>query len=102
LLPDDLKKQDGLLYNDLGQLVVPDGKLRMVLMHNYHDALVSGHLGIDKTLTNLQRTFIWPGIRRQLTAYIGSCDQCQRNKASSRAPAGLLQPLEILKEPRVV
>jgi RNase H-like domain found in reverse transcriptase len=36
LLPDDLKKQDGLLYN-LVILVIPDGKLRMVLMHDYQD-----------------------------------------------------------------
>jgi hypothetical protein len=99
LLPDDLKKQDGLLYNHLGKLVVPDGKLRMVLMHDYHDAITSGHLYIDKRLTNLQRAFTWPGMRRQLAAYISSCDQCQRNKASSRAPAGLLQPLEVPKEP---
>jgi Integrase zinc binding domain len=67
----------------------------MVLTHGYHDTSVSGHLGIDKTLTNLQWTFTWPGIRRQLTAYIGIFDQCQRRKASIRAPTGLLQPLEI-------
>jgi hypothetical protein len=72
LLPDDLKKQDGLLYNHLGKLVVPDGKLRMVLMHDYHDAITSGHLGIDKSLTNLQRTFTWPGMRRQLTVVISA------------------------------
>jgi Integrase zinc binding domain len=68
-------------------------------MHNYHDAITSGHLGIDKSLTNLQRAFTWPGMRRQLAAYISSCNQFQRNKASSRAPAGLLQPLEVPKEP---
>jgi RNase H-like domain found in reverse transcriptase/Integrase zinc binding domain len=99
LLREDLKKQDGLLCNHLGKLEVPDGKLRMVLMHDYHDAITSGHLCIDKSLTNLQRTFTWPGMRRQLTAYISSFDQCQRNKPSSRAPAGLLQPLEVPKEP---
>jgi Integrase zinc binding domain len=99
LLPDDLRKQDGLLYNHLGKLVVPDRKLRLVLMHDYHDAVISGHLGLDKSLSNLQKTFTWPGVRRQFTSCINSCDQCQPNKSSSRAPAGLLQPLEVPKEP---
>jgi hypothetical protein len=38
----------------MGNLVVQDGKLRMVLMHDYHDAVISGHLGLDKSLSNLQ------------------------------------------------
>jgi Integrase zinc binding domain len=99
LLPDDLRKQDGLLYNHLGKFVVPDGKLRLVLMHDCHDAVISGHLGLYKSLSNLQKTFTWPGVRRKFTSYINSCDQCQRNKSSSRAPAGLVQPLEVPKEP---
>jgi hypothetical protein len=37
-------------------------------------------------------------MRRQWAAYISSCDQCQRNNASSRVPAELLQ-LEVPKEP---
>jgi hypothetical protein len=53
LLPDDRRRQDGLLYNHLGKLVVPDGKLCTVLMHDYHDAVISGHLGLDKSLSNL-------------------------------------------------
>jgi RNase H-like domain found in reverse transcriptase/Integrase zinc binding domain len=90
LLLDDLRKQDGLLYNHLVKLVVPDGKSRMVLMHDYHDPVISGHLGLEKILSNLQKTFKWPGVRRQFTFYVKSCDQYQRNKSSSRAPAGLL------------
>jgi hypothetical protein len=61
VLPDDLRKQDGLLYNHLGKMMVPDGMLRMVLMHDYHDAAISSQLGLDKSLSNLQKTFTWPG-----------------------------------------
>jgi Integrase zinc binding domain len=71
----------------------------MVLMHDYHDAVISGHLGVCKSLSNLQKTFTWPKVRRQFTAYVNSCDQCQRNKSSSRAAAGVLQPLEVPKKP---
>jgi hypothetical protein len=46
--PEKYKKADGLLYDVEGKLVVPDGKLRLVLMHDAHDAIIAGHLGIDK------------------------------------------------------
>jgi Integrase zinc binding domain len=80
LRPDDLRKQGGLLYNHPGKLLVPDGKLRKVLIHDYHDAVILGHLGLYKGRRKLQKTFTWPGVRRKSTFYINSCDQCQRNK----------------------
>jgi hypothetical protein len=41
------------------------------------------------------RTFWWPGWRRDVKAFVTSCDSCQRNKSSTLKPAGLLQPLDI-------
>jgi Integrase zinc binding domain len=80
--------------------VVPDGQLRLVLLHEAHDAIVAGHLGIDKTYAALKRHFSWPGMQGQVSAYVSSCDRCQRNKASNQRPVGLLQPLEVPSEPR--
>ena len=31
-----------------------------------------------------------------MTAYVQTCEECQRNKSSDQSPAGLLQPLEVL------
>jgi predicted aspartyl protease/transposase InsO family protein len=97
--PEKYKKADGLLYDAGGRLVVPDGKLRLVLMHDAHDAIIAGHLGTDKSLATLQRHFSWPGMRSQVAAYVTSCDRCQRDKASNQRPIGLLQPLEVPSEP---
>jgi hypothetical protein len=55
--PEKYKKADGLLYDADGKLVVPDGKLRLIVMHDAHDAIIAGHLGIDKSLATLQRHF---------------------------------------------
>jgi Integrase zinc binding domain len=64
-----------------------------------HDAIVSGHLGVAKTLDRLSRNFTWPSMYAQVTAYVSTCDCCQRDKSSNQRPTGLLQPLEVPDEP---
>ena len=43
--------------------------------------------------------YFWPGRGKTAKEFVRSCDSCQRSK-SSRAKAGLLQPLPVPKEPR--
>jgi hypothetical protein len=43
----------GMLYKD-GKLCVPMGELRQTLMHDAHDSIVAGHLGIDKTIASIR------------------------------------------------
>ena len=77
-------------------LCIPDhGDLRSTILTEHHDAPYSGHLGIKKTLSSLKRFFFWPGMKRDVTLYINSCDSCQRNKPVNQAPAGKLQSLPI-------
>jgi hypothetical protein len=52
------KNDDGLLYDAERRLCVPNGRLRMVLMHDGHDAIVKGHLGFDKCYQDLSRGFL--------------------------------------------
>jgi hypothetical protein len=88
--------EDGLLRNQQGCVVVPnDRALRSKLLHEVHDAATGGHLGIEKTYNRLARFFWWPGIRKEIQRYVGSCVACQSNKASNLAPAGLLHSLPI-------
>jgi Integrase zinc binding domain len=44
--------REGVLYKE-GKLCVPIGKLRHTLMHDAHDSIVAGHLGIDKTIASI-------------------------------------------------
>jgi RNase H-like domain found in reverse transcriptase/Integrase zinc binding domain len=96
-LPQQFVKKDGL-FDKQGRLCVPDGSTRLVLMHDSHDAIVSGNLGVAKTLDRLSRNFTWPSMHAQVTAYVSTCDRCQRDKSSNQRPAGLLQPLEVHKD----
>jgi Integrase zinc binding domain len=89
------KTADGLLYDAERRLCIPNGQLRMVLMHDAHDAIVKGHLGFEKCYQDLSRSFPWPSVRRDVKEYVRSCDSCQRNKPLNQLPIGLLNPLEV-------
>jgi Integrase zinc binding domain len=83
-----------MLYKD-GKLCVPIGKLRQTIMHDAHDSIVAGHLGIDKTISSIRQRFEWGGTSKDFAEYVRSCDRCQRNKRAPSKPIGLLQPLEV-------
>jgi Integrase zinc binding domain len=88
---------NGVLYHydydaDLeeAQLVVPaSGRARV--LEQYHDAPISGHNGIVKTMQRILRRYYRPGLRRYVTDYVKRCIECQRYKPSSQKLSGLLQ-----------
>jgi hypothetical protein len=90
---------DGLIYEMRRQsprVCLPrDDKLRQKVLRERHDAATAGHFGIEKTIANVQQSYWWPTIRKDVTQYVRSCDECQRNKPSQQKPAGLLQPLDV-------
>ena len=93
----NVKIEDGLIY--LGsRLVVPrTGTIREDLFRMAHDTL--GHFGAEKSYANLRSAYYWPRMRTELEeGYIPGCDACQRNKGSTKRPAGPLHPLPIPEE----
>jgi len=88
--------RDGLYYNTRNEsrIYLPQA-VRTRCMEELHDAPFSGHKGTAKTLAALQRLYWWPGMTGDIAKYVKTCLLCQRNKASTKKPAGLLQPLPI-------
>jgi transposase InsO family protein len=68
-------------------------------MHDSHDAIVSGHFGVAKTIDSISRNFTWPSMHAQVTTYVTACDRCERDKSPNQRPSGLLRPLEVPEEP---
>src|SRR5581483_3507136 len=89
--------RNDLLWFDEERVCVPKN-MRTEVIHDHHDIPISGHQGIERTYSSLQRFFYWPRMIKDITKYINSCDACQRNKTSQKVPAGLLQPLPIPTE----
>ncbi|KAH7624275.1 putative Transposon Tf2-6 polyprotein [Nannochloris sp. 'desiccata'] len=95
--------ENELLYrfvNNRLQLYVPKvGNLRELIISEMHDLPIVGHQGWNRTLRRIIDQFGWPGISKDVQAYVDGCSQCGRSKPRSRFPAGLLQPLELPNEP---
>lgn len=92
-----LRLEEGLYYKG-DQILVPHDEsthLRRWCISLHHDPPYVGHLGRERTVELLRRHFFWPHMRDDVKAYISTCDNCQRNKASTQASPGLLTPLEI-------
>ena len=80
-------------------LAVPNiREIKEAILHEYHDNPFAGHVGVTKTLRSLARSYWWPKMRQEVEDYIRRCGACQRNKAVTTKPAGLLQPLPIPEE----
>ncbi|CEH16608.1 pol polyprotein [Ceraceosorus bombacis] len=95
---------DGLLWRlhpttGAKALAVPspanNTNLRLQLLQDFHNAPLSGHLGVSKTFNRLSHMFWWPSMFKDVQDFVKSCGSCQRNKASNLQSAGLLQPLAI-------
>uniref|UniRef100_L7LW12 RNA-directed DNA polymerase n=1 Tax=Rhipicephalus pulchellus TaxID=72859 RepID=L7LW12_RHIPC len=91
--------KDGILYkkNYSGKgarllLVVPTS-LRRHVLRAAHDEPTSGHMGFSRTFQRTQDRFFWPKMRRSVSAYVASCERCQRYKRPTSEPAGLLHPI---------
>ncbi|KAL6331615.1 hypothetical protein AAG906_011555 [Vitis piasezkii] len=87
--------RNGLVcYNN--RIVVPPGSpLIHLLLREFHDTPMGGHSGILRTYKRLSQQFYWPSMRRSVHQYVAACDVCQKAKAETMSPAGLLQPLPI-------
>ncbi|XP_042878233.1 uncharacterized protein LOC122257193 [Penaeus japonicus] len=98
-----LKK--GILYrrvvhadNVTEQIVVPC-ESRDAVMEIAHSSLMSGHLGIKKTLMRIQNKFFWPGMQSEVARFCRSCDPCQRTVDKGRVSRAKLGRMPMITEP---
>ena len=74
-------------------------KLRPQVIHWAHTSLLSCHPGVKRTVFVISRRFWWLSMEVGVREYIDACAVCARNKTSSGARMGLLQPLPIPSRP---
>ncbi|KAK3093372.1 hypothetical protein FSP39_014695 [Pinctada imbricata] len=71
------------------QIIAPKKFQREAMVHA-HDAPMGGHLGRKKTKEKVARNFYWYGMGEDVSAYVSSCTECQRNKKMQKNPKGEL------------
>ena len=65
------------------QLVIPES-FREKVLKLAHETVMSGHLGIEKTVDRVLPEFFWPGVCGDVSRLCKSCDICQRTIQKGR------------------
>ena len=86
---------NGLIYYKGRVVIPPQSTFIHQLLHEFHDSNIGGHLGVFCTYKRLAQQFYWLSIYNKVKEYVSFCQECQRVKAESLSPVGLLQPLPI-------
>ena len=69
-------EEDGVAYME-GRIYVPNNKeLREEILKKHHDLVDIGHLGQQRMLELLKRTYWWPGLKENIKRYVQGCFKC--------------------------
>ena len=75
------------------KLVIPnDPEIKKTILEEIHSVPYSGHLGYQKTLKQIQKTFYWTDLVLDVRDFVLGCPVCQQEKSVTKLPAGLLEP----------
>ncbi|KAL4569307.1 hypothetical protein LXL04_024943 [Taraxacum kok-saghyz] len=90
-----LSLNNARLYHN-GRPVIPStSRWIPELIREFHSSPIGGHSGFYRTYRRLASQIYWAGMTKTVKDFVRSCDICQRYKASTLSPNGLLQPLPI-------
>ena len=84
---------NGLLLVEGQRRCVAAGRHRLLVLQEGHDSASAAHQGVDRTYEGIAQLFYWPGLSKDVSNFVESCEGCQRNKAATRAMRAAHQPL---------
>ena len=67
--------------------------LRLKVLQEFHDG--NGHFGFKKTYVAIHAKYYWPHMFQEITAFVKSCDRCQRAKREAHPITTPLNPLPV-------
>lgn len=73
--------------------------VRGCIISLHHDTQVTGHPGQYKTIKLLTQTYWWPGVTRDVKAYVTGCEKCQATKVHRQKPVSPLHPHDVPNGP---
>ncbi|KAF8695237.1 hypothetical protein RHS03_08072, partial [Rhizoctonia solani] len=75
----DYNWEEDLLWYCM-KLVVPDSEpLKERLLREFHNSLLAGHPGQQRTLELVSRNYWWPGMKSSAKEWVECCPVCQTN-----------------------
>ncbi|KAA3463644.1 DNA/RNA polymerases superfamily protein [Gossypium australe] len=91
----DQIKEKQLEDDGLNDRRLQDVELRQRILRDAHSSPYAMHPGGNKMYRDLREQFWWPGLKREVTEFVGKFHTCQQVKAEHQLPSGLLQPVKI-------
>ena len=76
-------------------MIPNDPEIKRTILEEIHSVPYSGHLGYQKTLKQIQKTFYWTDLVLDVRDFVLGCPVCQQEKSVTKLPAGLLEPLAL-------
>jgi hypothetical protein len=64
--------------------IVTDKEEIEKILFEFHDNLLNGHTGIDKTYDKIKDKYYWPKMKQDITNYINKCKICQSLKTRTK------------------
>ena len=87
-------QQDKYIDGKFRTIVVVPECYRPEIIRLAHDSVMSGHQGIARTLHKVSSQFYWPGLHKDVSEFVRSCDLCQRT-----VPKGKITKVPLGKVP---
>ena len=85
-----------MYYRD--RVCVPnDDELKKSILEEAHRGPFAMHPGSTKMYQDLNTSYWWSGMKRDVSEFVTKCMVCQKVKAEHQVPSGLLQPIKILE-----
>lgn len=79
--------QNNCLYYKERIFVPASSKWRTMILEEFHSTPMRGHSGQLRTYKRILRNFRWPGLRKDVQAFVAACDTCQgQNYEALHAP----------------
>jgi hypothetical protein len=97
--PNIIWEKDNIIYRNNKIYVLKNKEIRDKILHDHHNSPNVGHPGIHRMLELIKRTYWWPTIKTDVTAYVKGCLECQKNNIICQPGHVSLSPLPIPKQP---
>lgn len=72
-----------------------DKGLQMKIFKAFHSSALGGHSGAPVTYKRIKQLFFWQGMKKEVKAWVQSCQICQQAKPERIKYPGLLKPLPV-------
>ena len=92
------KRFRGTARVTLKQVLLPKQR-RLQCMRLAHEAILGGHMGVQKTIDRITSNFYWPGLQGDVSRFCKSCDICQRTLPKGKVPKAPLDDMPLVDVP---